>query len=202
MNSSSPYVAIANYLDNGQAEGLPLGDGSLLSTQNYFRSKADSDAVILDLTLLPADGKTALEVVTGRDATFNSKLGFYRIVDDIGTVIVDGVKYHPDDPDYARMAKSEGNLFDPLTGLSASLDVAELKDGIELTQDLGMLAPFAVVNDHTFFTFADANPDGINHFRSLAPNILGFDDSFGGGDSDFDDVVAAFNYTSPSSSIG
>ena len=202
LNSSSPYEAIANYLDNGQAQGLSLGDGSLRSSQNYFRSNANSDAVILDLTLLPADRKTTLEVVTGRDATFNSTIGFYRIVDDIGTVIVDGVSYQPDDPDYARMAKSEGNLFDPLTGLSASLDIAELKNGIELTQDLGKLAPYAVVNDQTFFTFADANTDGINHFRSLATNTLGFEDTFGGGDSDFDDVVAAFNYTLPSLNIG
>ena len=201
LDSSSPYVAIADYLDNGLAEGRSLGDASLRSSQNYFRRDADSDAVIFDLSLLPSDDETSLEVVTGRESKFDSILGFYRIVDDFGTVIVDGVSYKPDDPDYERMAKSDGNLFDQLTGLRSSPDVADRRTGIELTQESGKLAPFVVVDDETFFTFAEANSDGINHFRSLAPNTLGFEDFFGGGDTDFDDLLAAFRFTLPNSDI-
>ena len=178
-----------------------MGDASLRSSQNYFRRDADSDAVIFDLSLLPLDGETSLEVVTGRESKFDSILGFYRIVDDFGTVIVDGVSYKPDDPDYERMAKSDGNLFYQLTGLRSSPDVADRRTGIELTQESGKLAPFVVVDDETFFTFAEANSDGINHFRSLAPNTLGFEDFFGGGDTDFDDLLAAFRFTLPNSDI-
>ena len=201
LDSSSPYVAIADYLDNGLAQGRSLGDASLRSSQNYFRRGADSDAIIFDLSLLPSGGETSLEVVTGRESKLDSVLGFYRIVDDLGTVIIDGVSYKPDDPDYERMAKSDGNLFDQLTGLSSSPDVADRRTGIELTKHTGKLAPFVVVDGETFFTFADANSDGINHFRSLAPNTLGFEDFWGGGDTDFDDLLAAFRFTSPSSDI-
>ena len=201
LESSSPYVAISDYLERGLAQGRSLGDASLRSSQNYFRRDADSDAVILDLTLLPPDGATSLELVTGRESAFDSKLGFYRIVDDLGTVIVDGVSYQPDHPDYERMATSDGNVFDRLTGLSSRQDVAQRRTGIELAMDSGKLAPFVVVNNQTYFTFSDANSDGINHFRSLAPNTLGFEDFFGGGDTDFDDLLTVFRFTSPNSNL-
>jgi hypothetical protein len=201
LESSSPYVAISDYLERGLAQGRSLGDASLRSSQNYFRRDADSDAVILDLTLLPPDGATSLELVTGRESAFDSKLGFYRIVDDLGTVIVDGVSYQPDHPDYERMATSDGNVFDRLTGLSSRQDVAQRRTGIELAMDSGKLAPFVVVNNQTYFTFSDANSDGINHFRSLAPNTLGFEDFLGGGDTDFDDLLTVFRFTSLNSNL-
>lgn len=40
-----------------------------------------------------------------------------------------------------------------------------------------------------FFTFPDANPDGLDHFDWLGENILGIEDLTGGGDRDFDDLV-------------
>ena len=195
LESSSPYVAVADYLDQGLTQGRSLGDGALRSSQNYFRRDRASDAVILDLTLLPLDGEAVVDVVTGREADFNSTLGFYRVVDDLGTVVVDGVRYQPGHADYALMATSNGNRFDPLTGFSASQERAERSTGIGLTADSGRLAPFAVVNDQTLFTFAEANADGLNHFRVLAPNTLGFEDFFAGGDTDFDDALASFRFT-------
>lgn len=195
LESSSPYVAVADYLDQGLTQGRSLGDGALRSSQNYFRRDRASDAVILDLTLLPLDGEAVVDVVTGREADFDSTLGFYRVVDDLGTVVVDGVRYQPGHADYAQMATSNGNRFDPLTGFSASQERAERSTGIGLTADSGRLAPFAVVNDQTLFTFAEANADGLNHFRVLAPNTLGFEDFFAGGDTDFDDALASFRFT-------
>ena len=52
------------------------------------------------------------------------------------------------------------------------------------------------MNEQLFFTFSEANSDGLNHFRSLAPNIIGFEDSDRGGDTDFDDVALAFRFDS------
>jgi hypothetical protein len=46
--SSSPYAAISNYLDNGQMQGLTLGDSSLINAKNYLRSNDNSDGIILD----------------------------------------------------------------------------------------------------------------------------------------------------------
>ena len=196
LGSSSPYAAVAHYLDQGLAQGLSLGDAALRSSQNYFRRGGESDAVILDLTLLPDSGQTVVDVLTGREAALDSTLGFYRVVDDLGTVVVDGVSYSTDHSSYAQMATSAANRFDPLTGFSANQKRAERKSGIELDQSLGKLAPFAAVDDQLFFTFAQASSDGLNHFRALAPNVLGFEDIYGGGDTDFDDTLAAFRFAS------
>ena len=197
LNSSSPYTAIAHYLDQGLSEGRSLGDSALRTSQNYFRSHGDSDSVILDLTLLSYGDEAVADVLTGREAAFDSTLGFYRVVDDLGTVVVDGVSYRPGQAGYARMATSDSNRFDPLTGFSVGHSVAEMRSGIGLSRNSGKLAPFAVVNNRTFFTFAEASSDGINHFRALAPNILGFEDIYGGGDTDFDDTLVAFRFASP-----
>ena len=93
----------------------------------------------------------------------------------------------------SQMALSDRNRYDPLTGFSAKQTVAELDSGIELDQRYGKLAPFAVANGQLFFTFPEANPDGLNHFRALATNIIGFEDS-DAGDTDFDDAILAFRF--------
>jgi hypothetical protein len=56
-------------------------------------------------------------------------------------------------------------------------------------------APFTRVNSQTFFAFANANIDGISHFRSLGSNVIGLEDLVGGGDLDYDDLVMAFDFT-------
>ena len=196
LDSSSPYEAVGDYLEHGLMQGRSLGDGALRSSPNYFRRDSDSDAVILDLALLPSDGKSVVDVVTGRESLFNSKIGFYRVADALGTVVIDGVSYQPDHPQYGQMATSDRNRYDPLTGFSANQSAAELTSDIEVDQRYGKLAPFAVVNEQLFFTFSEANSDGLNHFRSLAPNIIGFEDSDRGGDTDFDDVALAFRFDS------
>lgn len=201
LDSSSPYEAVADYLDSGLAAGRSLGDAALRSSLNYLRQGGASDAVILDLTLLPSFGEAVADVVVAREAAFDSTLGFYRVVDDLGTVEVGGVSYQPGHALYARMATSDANRFDPLTGFSVSQDVAERRSGIGLSQDSGKLAPFVVVNQHAFFTFAEANSDGINHFRALAPNILGFEDLYGGGDTDFDDMLLSFRIAPPATGL-
>ena len=46
---------------------------------------------------------------------------------------------------------------------------------------------------NTFFAFADANTDGISHFRSLGSNLFGLEDQLGGGDLDYDDHIVGFS---------
>jgi len=57
-----------------------------------------------------------------------------------------------------------------------------------------VLAPFARVGANTYFAHAAANFDGISHFRTLGTNLFGFEDQFGGGDLDHDDLVFGFNF--------
>lgn len=61
-----------------------------------------------------------------------------------------------------------------------------------------MMAPFTKVlekgKEETFFAFADANSDGISHFKQLAPNQFGMEDIKGGGDLDYNDLIIGFQF--------
>ena len=70
---------------------------------------------------------------------------------------------------------------------------AQLRLATVLTQSM-IEAPFAHVRGRTFFAYAGANADGISHFRTLGTNLFGLEDTFGGGDRDFDDHVIGFNF--------
>ena len=194
--SASPYAAISHYLDQGQSQGRPLGDSSLSTAKNYFRSNSEADGVILDLTSLDPGQEISADIVIGRDAFFEPIVGFYRITDDLGTIVVDGISYRPGDPEYARMATSSQNVFDELTGLNANSGLAEHRHAVRFDATSGKLAPFAIVNENTFFSFAAANIDTINHFRIHGTNIVGLEDLLNGGDTDFDDTLTGFKFTS------
>src|SRR5262249_44263366 len=46
-----------------------------------------------------------------------------------------------------------------------------------------------------FFAFPNANPDSVDHVRWLADNRFGFEDLMGGGDREFDDLVARVDFS-------
>jgi len=192
--SSSPYAAISNYLDYGQMQSLSLGDSSLINAKNYLRSNDNSDGIILDFSALKIEEKIAADIIIGRDASFKPTLGFYHVKDDLGTITIDGIDYRPSHSDYANLAISSKNLFDELTGLNANLGVAEYRQAINFDHKSGKLAPFALVNENIFFSFADANIDNINHFYIHAANIIGLEDMLHGGDTDFDDTLLGFKF--------
>jgi len=194
--SSSPYAAISNYLDNGQMQGLSLGDSSFVNAKNYFRSNDNSDGIILDFSALKIEEKIAADIIIGRDASFKPAVGFYHVKDDLGTITIDGVDYKPSHSDYASLAISSENLFDELTGLNANSGFAEYRQAIKFDGKSGKLAPFALVNENIFFSFADANIDNINHFYMHGANILGLEDMIHGGDTDFDDTLLGFKFES------
>ena len=54
----------------------------------------------------------------------------------------------------------------------------------------------AIVNGSTYFAFADASSDKLNHFKVLGVNLFGFEDMGGLGDRDYDDLVIGFRFTS------
>jgi hypothetical protein len=199
--SSSPYAAIKHYLNKGQKEGLSLGDSSLMTEGKYLRTSSQlGEGITLDFSSLMPKQKIVADLIIGGDSRRKSVVGFYHVLDEAGTVCVDGIISNPGDPDYARLATSNLNLFDGLTGLSANKGRAEFRRGIDVGRGTPMLAPFAVVNGQTFFGFAEANPDKINHFRIHANNILGLESALNGGRTDFDDLLIGFKFKSPVSS--
>jgi hypothetical protein len=93
------------------------------------------------------------------------------------------------------VALRAGNLVNQLGNLSVA-DDSIISRNIAGVTGGSFLAPYALVNGNTFFAYSAANSDGISHFRSLGNNLFGLEDVFGGGDSDYDDMVIGFNFTS------
>ena len=63
---------------------------------------------------------------------------------------------------------------------------------IQLDDD-SVYVPYLLANKVRFFTsFAEANPDGIDHVFT-EENTFSFEDLLGGGDGDFDDYVISFD---------
>lgn len=198
--SASPYSAISHYLDHGQKQGLSLGDTSLIDATSYLRNN-NSGGTILDFGKLDSGDEIFADITVGRDAAFKPVVGFYHVVDAFGSIVIDGVSYKPGDSDYAKLATSNANVYDPLTGLNASEGIAERKTRVKFTSDSGLLAPFAIVNDHTFFSFSDANIDKVGHFRIHGTNILGLEDLLHGGDTDYDDTLIGFVFDSQTTAL-
>ena len=57
-------------------------------------------------------------------------------------------------------------------------------------------APFAIVasTQQTYFAFAAANTDGVNHFKMMGANVFGLEDMHGGGDKDHNDLLVGIDF--------
>lgn len=93
-----------------------------------------------------------------------------------------------------------GAIFDNwTTAIGSTMNLGSFADGTELV--------FKLVVEKTgnvFYTgAASRNPDGLVHARledATGQVIVGFEDLFGGGDLDYDDLVFAFTNVLPASS--
>jgi hypothetical protein len=114
------------------------------------------------------------------------------VLDTSGSVrAADGSLLTPGDDGYAAAALLEANRISAFDNLSIA-DGESSSTEFSL-QDASYIAPYAQVNGNTFFAFADANPDGLSHFRSLGSNLFGLEDQLGGGDLDYDDHIVGFS---------
>ena len=150
-------------------------------------------AAVLDFTAFSATETVRGTLHMGREANYDSVIGFYRTVDASGSVrTATGSILRPEDVGYSSAAIRTDNRVDSLSGLSVGNKLTSSKD-ITLSETT-FLAPFAQVNGNTFFGFAAANTDRISHFRMLGTNMFGLEDFLGGGDRDFDDNVMVFRF--------
>ena len=167
--------------------GPPRGLGSL---QEQGRE-------VLDLQEL--SGTVRGNFTVYREATFNNVVGFYEIDNANGTV----GGFAPGSAGYARAA-----LENRVTGL----ELAVSNQGTAgFSADLSggkIYAPFLITNGTAeqflndnpnntasgeivaYFLYQDANPDRVDHIRLLGNNTFGFEDLRGGGDRDFNDIIA------------
>ena len=92
------------------------------------------------------------------------------------------------------MLRNLSNLFYSLGTLSSGNDNV-ITSSITSFSDAEMIAPYASVHDigQTYFSFTEANADGISHFREFGNGVIGLEDLYGGGDNDFDDLIFGFD---------
>jgi hypothetical protein len=134
-----------------------------------------------------------------QNGTDTLKLEIYR-VDDLNGVI-DGVA--PGDPGYAAKAAAR----DYLTDAGATAIVGPGYGQFQQVQikgvnpdDIVAMHLTDVTTGHSYWSFAAANESvagsSVNHLWSYGLNTWGFEDGFGGGDHDFNDLVVQVDFTS------
>ena len=106
-----------------------------------------------------------------------------------------------------RAIDAEGTVINPLTGEEIAVgeegyqeaalanSVAELGDGETTTLDLAgdfVYVPYLLADGERFFSsFAEVNPEGLDHVQSTDEDGFKFEDQIGGGDLDFNDFTLA-----------
>ena len=133
-------------------------------------------------------------VQASRSAGYNTNAFFYRIVDAQGSVVdaLTGTWIKPGETGYA--AAVEASKISNITlsrqdNVSASESFTLQSDGFML----GLVATVANTGN-TFYSFTAANADGYNHFKYLSANKVGFEDVFGGGDRDHNDLIIDLSF--------
>ncbi len=135
------------------------------------------------------------------DADYHNYAGFYQIENQQGTVIdpSNSKSYQPGDIGYLAAALRRAQV----TNEGVELDKYGLTSSTNL-QGGYLYAPFLVangrVNDilnrpdpnaakNVYFNYQAANADKTEHIRMLGTNNFGFEDLFGGGDRDYNDLI-------------
>jgi phosphodiesterase/alkaline phosphatase D-like protein len=149
------------------------------------------------LDLRGVTGTVKADFTVYREAGYNDFVGFYK-VDDALTGSVGGLK--PGDAGYAQAA---------VKARIAGIDLQVANQGTATFTDKPLIggavyAPFLIVDgtvdqvlngqtNQVYFNYLGANADKMDHIRLLGENTFGFEDLFGGGDRDFNDVIVRAN---------
>ncbi len=177
-------------------ENLPLAIAKLQSRQ---------EGEVLDLRELT--GQVFANFTVNREAFFNNRVGFYRVVDELGTVFdpVSNRNIAPGQAGYAQAAVRQrvgAEVSAPNQGRSTFNNVAFSGGSI--------FAPYIITNGGTveqvqnntlgsgagvYFAYLEANPGRADHFRILGTNTWGIEDQPRGGDLDYNDVVISATFS-------
>jgi hypothetical protein len=178
-----------------------------------FRTDATDNSQLTDL----ADRTIEIKFVgVSAEAAYHNYAGLYRVEDVNGTVMdTNGTLYRPNGDVVDRDGNFLAKTNNPYAYLEAALRRSKMtNDGTQLDRgDLKgdttlkggyIYAPFVVSNGkvddvlnstnpaktpYVFFNYKAANADGLEHFKLLGDNKLGVEDTFGGGDLDFNDLI-------------
>ena len=152
---------------------------------------------ILDFSGLIGKNLTG-NITLAREAKYSINVGFYKIQNINGHVLdpISGDIIAPEaSGQYKNFALESSNLFMDFGTLATSHKSPITKQISSFSTDF-LLAPFAEILEtgDTFFSFKEANIDGLNHFRTFGNGTIGVEDKSGGGDQDFDDLIFGFDF--------
>ena len=177
-----------------QKNVLPSLKSLVSGTLSERKSIANTSAIALDPSQLKLATDTSVRVYfVGEGAGYHNTLGFNTG----GTPKENGQLIFPD-------ASSKLSYLSYLNARNGTrsysmpvlpgdfVDVGTFEAGTQL--DFFVIANGARGGRHTYSTRTELNPDGIDHVVALAvPDspylVIGFEDLYGGGDRDFNDVV-------------
>jgi Calx-beta domain/Domain of unknown function (DUF4114) len=194
-DGNSSYARVANLgaiqqiswddsKDGGDADFNDLGlEVSIEQAPNIIGTEQQGTKDLVDLRSFT--GKKTFDIKISGDASYQNTVGLYRVDDLDGKV--DGLKFG--DSGYLAAALRRTVL----SGVRGDDFSVQLDGG-------SILATFLVANNSVANVLAgDTNPvffgntvgniDSADHVRLLGDNKFAFEDLFGGGDQDFNDVI-------------
>lgn len=120
---------------------------------------------------------------------------FYQADDLAGTV--GGIK--PGDAGYAAAAQAAAYQLGTGGTMLNGPGYGNYGQNLLLDVDAGDFVAMMLVNrthGQTYWAFSQANPDGQGHLWNYGLNTWGWEDTYGGGDHDFNDMVVQLDFTS------
>ncbi|WP_332116382.1 DUF4114 domain-containing protein [Azorhizobium caulinodans] len=184
--------------------GLPLGlyQADLTSQYGFASFGGVSSGVTVARPVAVADvaddGAAHQAVVrlrqNGVDAT---SLMLYKVDDLSGTI--DGIA--PGDPGYAAAAAAHAYVVGGAAGPLPDPGYGNYTEAVVNGVHHGDLVAMALTNGtQTYWGFAPANESvggaSVTHLWSYGLNTFGFEDTFGGGDRDYNDLIVQLDFTS------
>ena len=157
-----------------------------------------SNPVILDLSL-HGGNNVELSFEVSRNADINNRVGFYKVLDTDGSVVIDGRSVRPGHVDYIRAATANSNIL----FADSSPVILEGKNGSVTYSSYtvkggGLWAPYSLnVHNPTTLTeyssWPSTNPGNFPNFIHNGTNAFALEDYSFGGDQDYDDLVVTYN---------
>ena len=210
IDQISPDQCILSWNDsagNGKTRNLRVKIQATDDTKALGANLQDNkQGEMLDLSGVDPTKQVRASIVVNREAGYNNVVGFYKIIDLVGSIIdpVTGANLKPGDPGYTQTA-----LRYRVAGMDLQVANQSTASGSSLMQAGSIFAPFIIANGSpeqlldsnpsndvpVYFPFLAANSDGIDHIRLLADNTFGFEDLPGGGDLDYNDMIIAVGLT-------
>lgn len=148
--------------------------------------------------------KVSVSIDLFREASFENTIGFYladaltgAVVDSRTGAFISGTPFDDQgnpSADYLITAAAS-SVWKGTVGNGGTTTITQSFDlHASLNLDGMVLLPFMEVNAgterHTFMAGSSGNSDRISHITMLGNNVFGFEDQLGGGDFDYDDMVA------------